>query len=145
MAFLLAVSVPKHDVVLAAISQPARLGRLRRLYLPDGLALILVRRTDSGFGHAARPSPHSGQADYLRISGHGLAGLGRALEAVRNGFPIARGPGDTTGRLGTHGSEFRFRHRHRAWLAHDHLSSLFRRGCDLLGICHGAVPGDSAA
>src|SRR5205807_7614302 len=145
VACLLAVSVSQYDVVLAAIPKPSGLGCIRGLHLPDGFALVLVRRTDSRSGYLARPRPHTCEADRLRVSGYGLARLGCSLEALRNDFAPSRRPRDSAGDLRAHGGELRLRHRHLARMAHDHLSSLFRRGRNLFGICHGPLPGDSLA
>ena len=45
---------PEHDGRLAAVPEPADLGRVRGLDLRDGLAAVLVRRPDSRPGDAAR-------------------------------------------------------------------------------------------
>src|SRR6266568_2877228 len=82
MAFLLAVPLPQHHVVLAAVPQSLGLGRIRRVHLPDRFALVLVRGTDSGSSNFARPRPHPGETGRLRISGHGLARLRHALETL---------------------------------------------------------------
>ena len=46
---------PNTMELLAAVPQPADLGRVRGLHLRDGLAAVLVRRADPGPGDAARP------------------------------------------------------------------------------------------
>src|SRR2546422_48455 len=43
---LLALPFPEHDGAVAAVPQPADLGRLRRLDLRHGLPAVLVRRVD---------------------------------------------------------------------------------------------------
>src|SRR6202000_3069375 len=53
----LAAAVSRHDVSFAAISQPARLGRLRRQHLFSRLIDVLVSRRD------ARPGDRSRQAE----------------------------------------------------------------------------------
>src|SRR3984893_8366887 len=90
VARLLAVPLSEYDVVLAAISQPLGVGRIRRFVLFYRFALVLVRWTHPGFGHIARPGPHSTETGHLRISGHGLARLRRALEALRNHHAASR-------------------------------------------------------
>ena len=52
---LLAVPVSEHDGHLAAVPQPADLGRVRGLDLRHGLAAVLVHRADPRPGDAARP------------------------------------------------------------------------------------------
>ena len=59
MARLLAISLPQYDVVLAAVSQSLGVGRIRGVHVPDRVAVVLVRRVHPGFGHFARPGPHS--------------------------------------------------------------------------------------
>ena len=51
---LLAVAVSEHDGRLAAVPEPADLGRVRGLDLRDRLAAVLVRRPDSRSRDAAR-------------------------------------------------------------------------------------------
>ena len=55
LGLLLAAAVSQHDEPLAAVAQPAGLGRLRGLDLRHGLAAVLVRRADPRPGHLARP------------------------------------------------------------------------------------------
>ena len=55
VVLLLAVPVPEHDGAVAAVPQPAGLGRVRGLDLRHGVAAVLVRRPDPRPGHAARP------------------------------------------------------------------------------------------
>ena len=59
---LLAVPVSEHDGPLAAVPQPAHLGRLRGLDLRDRLAALLVRRPDPRPRDAARPVAVAGRA-----------------------------------------------------------------------------------
>ena len=62
VARLLAVPVPEHDGHLAALPQPADLGRLRGLDLRHGLAAVLVRRPDPRPRDAARPLAEAASA-----------------------------------------------------------------------------------
>ena len=76
---------PEHDGHLAAVSQPAGLGRVRGLHLLHRLAAVLV---SSGLipdlatlrDRARKPL----RADHLRHAGDGLARLGEPLAALRN-------------------------------------------------------------
>ena len=58
---LLAVPVSEQHGRVAAVPQPADLGRLRGLDLLHGLAAVLVRRADSRPGDAARQGEASGR------------------------------------------------------------------------------------
>ncbi len=87
LAVLLDGAVPEHDGALAAVPQPAGLGRLRGLDLCLGLADVLVRRPDPRPRHAPRPGPEQARADGLRRRGDGLDRLGPALEAVSDRVP----------------------------------------------------------
>ena len=86
-----------------------------------------------------------GRADHLRHAGDGMARLGAALASLRDRLPAAGRPGDAARALGAHGGVLRFRHRHRARLAHDDLPAVLRRRGDLLGLRDGADDRDSAA
>ena len=81
---LLALPVPEHDGAVAAVPQPARLGRLRGLDLRHGLAPVLVRRPDPRPRDAARPRATNGLPDRLRHARDGLARLGAPLAALRD-------------------------------------------------------------
>ena len=100
--------------------------------IPD-LATLRDRSTES-----IRP-------DRLRHLGDGLAQLGPALAALRDGLPAPRRPGDAAGRVGAFGRQLRFRRRHPARLARDHLPALLRRRGHLFRLRHGAGAGHSAA
>ena len=54
LAGLLAVSLSQHHELLAAVPQPAGVGRFCRFYLRDYFAAVLVHRPGSRLGHAAR-------------------------------------------------------------------------------------------
>ena len=75
---------------LAAVAQPARVGRVRRFDVRDGLRALLVRRPDPGPRDAARPRAEEGLPDRLRDAGARLARLGAALAPVRDRVPAAR-------------------------------------------------------
>ena len=114
VALLLAAALPEHDGDVAAVPQPAGLGRVRGVDLRHGVRAVLVRRPGSRPGDAARPVHVGVRPDDLRRAGAGLARLGPALGALRVGVPAAGGPGHAAGRLGPHGRELRLRHRDRA-------------------------------
>ena len=130
---------------LAAVPQPAHLGRVRRLDLRHRITVVLVRRPHSGPGHHPRSHEQSLGPDRLRHLGDGLARLGVSLEALRGDVFDPRRSGDAPGRVGAHGRQLRFRRRHSARLALDHLPALLRRRSDLFRFRHGARAGDSAA
>ena len=109
LAGLLAVSVPEHDVALAAVPQPAHLGRVRGVDVRHGVAAVLVRRIDSRSGHASRPVDAPDAAVHLRHAGDGLARLGAPLASLRDGVAAAGGPGDAAGGFGPHDRQLRFR------------------------------------
>ncbi len=100
LGLLLAAAVSQHDGPLAAVAQPAHLGRLRRLDLRHGVAAVLVRRPDPRPGHAEGPGEEPLGALYLRHPGDGLARLGAALASLPQGVPAPGRPGDPAGRLG---------------------------------------------
>ena len=59
LAGLLAASLPQFDVAVAAAAQPAGVGRVRGLHLPDRFADFLVHRPDSRSGHACAIAPRN--------------------------------------------------------------------------------------
>ena len=101
---------PEHDGHLAAVPQPADLGRVRGLHLLHGVAPVLVRRPDSRPGDAARPARrHRVAADRLRHARARLARLGAPLAALRDGLPAPRRARDAAGALGALGRVLRLR------------------------------------
>ena len=88
VAVLLADAVSESDVAVAAISQPAGVGRFRGFDVRDGVFAVLVCGTDSGSGHAARPRQATVRPNHLRSAGDGLARLGGALVALRDRFHL---------------------------------------------------------
>ena len=58
--------VSEHDGDLAAVPQPADLGRVRGLDLRDGLGAVLVHRPDPRPGDAARPGQEQARRAHLR-------------------------------------------------------------------------------
>ena len=105
---------PEHDERLAAVPQPADLGRVRGLDLRHGVAAVLVRRPDPRSGDAARPLAVARRPRHLRHAGDGLARLGAPLAPLRDRLSAARRPGDAAGRLGAHRRQLRLRGRDRA-------------------------------
>ena len=69
LAGLLAAALSELDVAVAAVPQPAGLGRVRGIDLRDGLAAVLVRRTDPRSRHHARPRAQAVGAERLRHAG----------------------------------------------------------------------------
>ena len=82
VAGLLDVSLSEHDGVLAAVPQPADLGRLRGLDLLHHFAGVLVRRPDSRSRDAARSRGTSLDPGHLRHPRHGMARLGPPLASL---------------------------------------------------------------
>ena len=77
--------VPQHDGALAAVAQPAGLGRLRGLDLRHGLAPVLVRRPDPRPGDPPRPGREQVRA-------------GSSTASWRWAGAARRGTGTATGR-----------------------------------------------
>src|SRR6202158_6193767 len=142
---LLYVPVPQHDGHLAAITQPARLGRLRRLHLLHGVFDVLVCRSDPGLCHAARPRNIARQAKNVRHAGDGLVRLGPTLAPLSVGVFAARRSGDTAGGFGAHRRQPGLRSGDRSRLAHHDFSALLCCRRHLFRICDGSDAGDSAA
>ena len=140
---LLAVPVSEHDGRVAAVPQPAHLGRLRGLDVRHGLAAVLVRRTDSRPRDAARSLGIEGRTRDLRRAGDGMARLGAPLASLRDGVSAARGARDAARRLGAHDRELRLRGVGDPRLARDGLPAVLRRRRHLLGIRDGADARDS--
>ena len=104
LVVLLAVSVSQYHGRLAAVSQPACLGRLRRLDLCHRLLPVLVCGLDPGPGNAARPRAAPLESGHLRHPGHGLAGLGTPLASLSDGLFAAGRAGHAAGGLGAYAS-----------------------------------------
>ena len=79
---LLAVPLSQRDGLVAAVQEPADLGRVRGFDLRHRLDRVLVYRHDSRHGDAARPRGVEGQ-------GVGLTGCCRSAGAVRRATGIA--------------------------------------------------------
>ena len=101
---LLAVPVPEHDGPLAAVPQPADLGRLRGLDLRHGLAALLVRRPDPRPGDAARPRRRSARRQIIYgMLAMGWRGSARHWHRYETAYLLLAGPGDAARALGPHG------------------------------------------
>src|SRR5271157_6621692 len=79
---LLHVPLSQHHGRLAAVPQPADLGRLRGFHLRHGFADVLVRRLAAGPGHAAGSRQEPLPATDLRRAGDGLAWFGPPLASL---------------------------------------------------------------
>jgi hypothetical protein len=79
---VLAAAVPEHDEHLAAVPQPADLGRVRGIDLPHRLTDVLVRRPGPRPGDAPRPGEEPPHPPPLRHAGARLARLGAPLGAL---------------------------------------------------------------
>ena len=138
LGLLLADAVSQHDGPVAAVAQPAGLGRLRGLDLRDGLAPVLVRRADPRPGDPARPGEEPLGPVHLRHSWR-WAGAARRGTGTATGRPTCCWPGwrrplvvsvHTVVAL-----DFTVGDRPR--LALDDLPPLLRRRGDLLGLRDG--------
>ena len=74
--------IPTHHGRLAAVSQPADLGRVCCLNLFHGIVPVLGHRTYPRLRHTARLSQDPGRPAHLWHVGDGLAWIGQALEPV---------------------------------------------------------------
>ena len=142
---VLAVSLPEQHEPVAAVPQPAHLGRVRGINLRIGVAALLVRRPRPRPGHLPRPRQESRRAVPLRRAGSRMARLRAPLAALRDGVPAARGHVDAAGPFGSHHRELRLLGRHPARLARDDLPALLRRGRGLRRVRDGAGAGDPVA
>src|SRR6202050_96307 len=79
---LLPSSLPQRHVDVAAVSQSACLGRLRRVHVCHGIATVLVRRNDSRLSDPPRQGKESRGTSYLWLPGDGLARIRSALVAL---------------------------------------------------------------
>ncbi len=140
---VLALPVSEHHDAVAAVQEPAHLGRVRGLDLRAGVAVVLVRRVDPRRRHAARPRDHTRRPHHLRHDGDGVARLGPALAPLRDRLPPAGGPRDSARRLGPLGRELGLRRLGDPRLARHHLPALLRRRRHLLRLRDGADPHDS--
>ena len=89
---VLAVPVSEHDGRVAAVPQPAHLGRLRGLDIRHRLAAVLVRRTHSRPRDAARSIGIESRPGHLRRARDGMARLGASTGiATRRRICCSRG------------------------------------------------------
>src|SRR5262249_3422708 len=93
---LLHVSLPQHDGIVAAIPQPADLGRVCGVHLRYGLAVVLVCGSDPRFGDLAGSRGWQAQADHLRDARDGMARFGAQLASLSDSLPAAGGLGDAS-------------------------------------------------
>ncbi len=142
---LLAVPVPEHDGPLAAVPQPADLGRVRGLDLRHRLDRVLVRRPGARPGDDARPrrveraSGRSSAALSL-----GWRGSARHWHRYEVAYADPRRPLDAAGALGPHRGQLRLRGVGAARLARDDLPALLRGRRHLRRLRHGADAGHPA-
>ena len=135
---LLALPVPELDGPVAAVPQPADLGRVRGVDLRDGLGPVLVRGADSRPGDDARQGEVNVREAHLRDRRAWLARVGDALAAVRDRVAAAGRARHAARRLRSHGRQLRLRGVGHPGLARDDLPALLRRRRHLLRLCHGA-------
>ena len=142
---VLAPAVSQQHGRLAAVPQPAHLGRVRGLDLRHGLAAVLVHRSRARPGDAARPGQAQVDAVDFRHLRARVARIRAALGALREGVPPAGRALDAAGALGPHGRELRLLDRHHPRLARDDLPALLRRGRHLRRLRDGPDARDSPA
>src|SRR6185369_9390157 len=82
VADVLAVSLSKHDGYLAAVSQPADVGRICSFDLRHRLRDVLVRRTDPRLRHAARSRAQQTVSNSVRHARNGLARFSASLASL---------------------------------------------------------------
>jgi molybdopterin-containing oxidoreductase family membrane subunit len=100
---------------LAAVQEPADLGRVRGHDLLHDLAAVLVPGPGPDLA-ALRDSSKSKTSACLRHARHGLARLGPSLGRVQVGLRAAGRPVDAAGALGPHHRVLRLRHvGHPGW------------------------------
>ncbi len=83
---VLHVPVPEYDGALAAIPQPADMGRVRGFDVRHGFGAVLVCRFDSRPRDAARSRDRQAEADHLRHARAGLARFGASLASLSDGL-----------------------------------------------------------
>jgi hypothetical protein len=134
---LLAAAVPELAAHLAELQEPARLGRVRDLDLPDDLDDVPLRRPHPRHRGAARPRDQPGpQADLLDPLAR-LAQLGPRVAALRPRVPVPGGVLHPARALGALGGVVRLRHGADARLARHDLPALLRGRRHLLGLRDG--------
>jgi hypothetical protein len=94
---LLAVPVPERDGPVAAVQEPADLGRVRGFDLRHRLDRVLVHRHDSRHGDAARSRGVEGEGVDLRNPVARLARFGASLAPLRSGLADSGRPLDAAG------------------------------------------------
>ena len=146
------VDVPhpeRHGLDVAAVPQPADVGRVRGLDVRHDVDPVLVH------GHGPRPRdvPRSLRDRRARSSARciygvlvaRLARLGPPVAPLRARVPDPRGSRDAAGVLGALGRVVRLRDVAAARLAHDDLPAVLRRRRHLLRLRDGAHAADAAA
>src|SRR4030095_3204922 len=106
---ILAVPVPQHHGPVAAVQEPADLGRVRGVDLCDGLGRVLVRGPDSRPGDDARPGGVDMEEDRLRHLRAGLARIVASRAPLRGRVADSRRSLDAPGALCALSRELRLR------------------------------------
>ena len=139
LAGLLALPLSQHHGRVAAIPQPAHVGRIRRFHLRHHLRAVLVHGADPRFRHPARPHRQSRRSRMVYgMLSMGWRGSARHWHRYETAVSAAGGAGHSAGAFRPHRRELRLRHRHRPRMAHHHLPALLRRRRYLLRLRHGA-------
>jgi hypothetical protein len=142
---VLAAAVSEHDAALAAVPQPAGVGRLCGFDIRNRFAALLVRRFDPRSGDDARSSQkHFGKMIYGMFA-MGWRGSARHWQRYQLGVHSAGRPGGAAGRVGAQRRGYGLRRGTGARLALDDFSAVLRRRGHLQRLCHGADAGHSAA
>src|SRR5688572_18911228 len=137
---LLAFPVSEHDGYLAAVPEPAYLGRVCRIDLRNHLASVLVRRFDPRSCDASRPGKEQILQIHLRDPLVGLARLRQTLAPLRDRLSFARWDLDAARAFSSLDRVLRLLGLTGSRLARDHFSTLLCRGCHLRGLCDGLDP-----
>ena len=146
LAFLLADAVSEYDGALAAVAQPAGLGRVRRFDVRDGFALVLVRRPDPRSGDAAGTGRKNRWAQYIYgFLAMGWRGSARHWHRYRTAYLLLAGLA-TPLVVSVHTIvAFDFTIAILPGWHSTIFPAVLRGGGDLLGLCDGDHAGDSLA
>ena len=119
MAGILAVALSKHDVALAAVPQPAGLGRVRGVDLRNRVAAVLVYGFDSGSGAASRSVPFqdSGKIHLRCMMALGWRGSARHWQRYNSAYILLAGLGCSAGGFGAQHRGYGLRSRTDTGLA----------------------------
>jgi hypothetical protein len=136
---------PERHGHVAAVPQPAHVGRVRDLDLRHHVDPVLVHGHGPRPGDAPRPVEGQGPPGRLRPPVARLARLGPAVAPLRARVPDPRGALDAAGAVGALGGVVRLRHLAEPRLAHDDPAAVLRRRRHLQRLRDGDDADDPAA